>query len=331
MMSMDAMVEAAAKTARSEWYGIKSDWDAIPEDARDVWRRLARSTLLAALAAVPVGEEVERVAGWLDDEYSHAAAAGASLLRSLSASLAAVTADRDRLRAATEAFGTNLRDAWEALSAMRDQINEAIPMPSSEADLLTGPEISVSCAAIAEAVCTRVAAVTAERNEALHQVEELERNAEKVADEFERDCWKALRSLLAECHFEWDADARLEGVSAEEAREHISTTLAECDRAAERFKAERDEAIRQRDQAVEERDRLKRRTSSVLGLTYEPTGERVTIYAADRRSIDLLITAPGLVETLRQAWTAGADRVDDIDGDLAAIRKETDAKGGEHG
>jgi hypothetical protein len=88
----------------------------------------------------------------------------------------------------------------------------------------------------------QLAAVTAERDEALYRVEELECNAERVADEFERDCWKALRSLLGECHFEWDGDAQLEGVSAEEAREHISTTLAECDRAAELFKAERDEA-----------------------------------------------------------------------------------------
>jgi len=46
----------------------------------------------------------------------------------------------------------NLADAWAALSAMRDSINEHIPLPSPESDLLRGPEVSVSCSVIAEAV-----------------------------------------------------------------------------------------------------------------------------------------------------------------------------------
>jgi hypothetical protein len=275
MMVMDAMVEAAADAIRKVWGSETPDGKFIDE--------AARSAILAALAAGPVGEEVERVAGWLDDEYSHAAAAGASLLRSLSASLAAVTAERD--------------EAKHDASFMRAALGEVAHMLKT---------------------------AEAERDEALHQVEELERNAEKVADEFERDCWKALRSLLAECHFEWDADAQLEGVSAEEAREHISTTLAECDRAAERFKAERDaavaksrgfadvalrngeallkaeaerdEAIRQRDQAVEALARLHERYVLVVGNE-----------------------GPEAMEARRIVT-------------LAAIRKEpTDAKGGEHG
>lgn len=48
----------------------------------------------------------------------------------------------------------NLAEAWQALSAMRDTINEHIPLPSSESDLLTGPEFSVSCEAVATAIVT---------------------------------------------------------------------------------------------------------------------------------------------------------------------------------
>lgn len=43
-------------------------------------------------------------------------------------------------------------ETWEAMQAMRNSINEYIPMPSLESDLLQGPENSVFCAAVAEAV-----------------------------------------------------------------------------------------------------------------------------------------------------------------------------------
>lgn len=54
----------------------------------------------------------------------------------------------------------NARETWEAMCAMRDSINEHAPMPSVEADLLEGPEASVFCATVAEAV---IRALTAPR------------------------------------------------------------------------------------------------------------------------------------------------------------------------
>lgn len=54
----------------------------------------------------------------------------------------------------------NSRATFEAMVAMRNSINEHIPMPSIESDLLQGPENSVFCAAVAEAV---VSAIIAER------------------------------------------------------------------------------------------------------------------------------------------------------------------------
>jgi hypothetical protein len=263
-MTNNKTIDAIAKAIRAAMM-YPGTWEETDEGARNVWRDTAR----AALAAVPVGEEVESVAAELT-AFNHwrrtpAVVAhmptrfglgetldkAASLLRSLSASLAAVTAERDKVV-------KSMTEAYDLLAAKLDN-------------------------------------ATAERDEALDRIEELEADAERVSAEFERDCWKALRSLLAKCHFEWDGDAQLEGVSAEEAREHISTTLAECDRAAERFKAERDEAIRQRDQAVEALARLHERYVLVVGNE-----------------------GPEAMEARRIVT-------------LAAIRKETDAKGGEHG
>lgn len=63
----------------------------------------------------------------------------------------------------------NLRETFEAMCAMRDCINEHIPMPSLESDLLQGPENSVFCAAVAQAVVAEVARLKAEI-ERLHKL-----------------------------------------------------------------------------------------------------------------------------------------------------------------
>ncbi len=48
------------------------------------------------------------------------------------------------------------RETFDAMCAMRDAINEFIPMPSLESDLLQGPENSVFCATVAEAVIAEI-------------------------------------------------------------------------------------------------------------------------------------------------------------------------------
>lgn len=50
----------------------------------------------------------------------------------------------------------NSRETFDAMCAMRNSINEYLPMPSLESDLLQGPENSVFCAAVAEAVVSEV-------------------------------------------------------------------------------------------------------------------------------------------------------------------------------
>jgi hypothetical protein len=79
----------------------------------------------------------------------------------------------------------------------------------------------------------------AEEHESLQsRIEELESGYLEDAEEFERDCWKAMRSLLAECNWNWSDDPE---VTAEDAREHISITLSEVEKEAATLRAARDE------------------------------------------------------------------------------------------
>lgn len=79
-------------------------------------------------------------------------------------------AERRALRALAEGVNgpgpTNARETFDAMCAMRDSINEVIPMPSLESDLLQGPENSVFCAAVAEAVVAHVRAQAEREKEA---------------------------------------------------------------------------------------------------------------------------------------------------------------------
>lgn len=63
-------------------------------------------------------------------------------------------AEITRLRASISAYQSNGRATYEALVAMRNSINEYIPMPSIESDLLQGPEYSVFCETVATCVVT---------------------------------------------------------------------------------------------------------------------------------------------------------------------------------
>lgn len=69
-----------------------------------------------------------------------------------------------RANAANDIWRKNSRETFEAMVAMRDSINEFVPMPSLESDLLQGPENSVFCVTVADAVVsalTRANAATA--------------------------------------------------------------------------------------------------------------------------------------------------------------------------
>lgn len=66
------------------------------------------------------------------------------------------------------------RDTFDAMCAMRNAINEYISMPSLESDLLQGPENSVFCATVAEAVIKSHVRLKRDLETANYQVERLQ-------------------------------------------------------------------------------------------------------------------------------------------------------------
>lgn len=71
----------------------------------------------------------------------------------------------EAIQKSNEVWRKNSIETWSAMRAMRDAINEYTPMPSLESDLLQGPENSVFCANIAEAVIVAIVAIEAVCNE----------------------------------------------------------------------------------------------------------------------------------------------------------------------
>lgn len=88
------------------------------------------------------------------------------------------------------------------------------------ADILA--ELVIAAYEKAGGASAEIERLTRERDEALDRADELEGYAEQVSVEFEKDCWKAMRSLLEECGFDWSGD---DVVTAEDARETIHGEL----------------------------------------------------------------------------------------------------------
>ena len=65
--------------------------------------------------------------------------------------------ENQKLREANARWYNNSVDTWQAMVTMRNDINEYVPLPSIEADLLKGPENSVFLATVAECVCAALA------------------------------------------------------------------------------------------------------------------------------------------------------------------------------
>jgi hypothetical protein len=84
-----------------------------------------------------------------------------------------------------------------------------------------------------EQAADEITRLQGERDEANDRIEELEDHQEILAVDFEKDCWKAMRSLLMLVGF----DDFSEGVSAEDAREVIAEAFENCSSEGARWKA----------------------------------------------------------------------------------------------
>ena len=95
-------------------------------------------------------------------------------LRKAADMITTLAAENATLRQHNDIRGQNMRDTWEAMQAMRDAINDHIPLPSTESDLLQGPENSVFCEVVATAVIGALATLRASEAAALDRVKVLE-------------------------------------------------------------------------------------------------------------------------------------------------------------
>lgn len=104
-------------------------------------------------------------------QYAHQRANARRIARlpDLEAAYLTLAAENATLRQHNDIRGQNMRDTWEAMQAMRDAINDHIPLPSTESDLLQGPENSVFCEVVATAVIGALATLRAEMREAAMQ------------------------------------------------------------------------------------------------------------------------------------------------------------------
>jgi uncharacterized protein (DUF1330 family) len=103
--------------------------------------------------------------------------------------------------------------------------------------ILTDPPQPTALNALLSEAASALLALEGERDASLERVDELEAQGESVSTDFEKDCWVAMRSLLNVCHFDWrDVDPG-EGVTADDAREYIATTINEVEAAGERYLA----------------------------------------------------------------------------------------------
>ena len=102
----------------------------------------------------------------------------------------------------------------------------------------TTAPIQQEAAATIRALAAENARLRAERDEQRERAEEAEseitRAQEQVSDEFEGDCWKAMRNLLDRTGFDW-SDYSEDGVTASDAQRWIVEEL-------DRLEAERDAA-----------------------------------------------------------------------------------------
>lgn len=106
----------------------------------------------------------------------------ADLFAAFDAEIARLTAERGDAIRAKDCFQRMTRAHWEALCAMRNSINEFIPMPNTDSGPLFSPEDGPIYANIAELV---IADLTESRAYALALEQELRDRAEKA--EAERD------------------------------------------------------------------------------------------------------------------------------------------------
>lgn len=144
---------------------------------------------------------------------------------SITAALVQFSAETQAALEGQEHFRRNLRETFDAMCAMRDNINEHIPMPSLESDLLQGPENSIFCATVAEAVIAAsrdlVPALIADRDRLAAEVERL-----TDALKFREEMHESAMAERDDCIMDW-SEAKSEIARLTAKRDAAMAGLAE--------------------------------------------------------------------------------------------------------
>lgn len=103
------------------------------------------------------------------------------------AEIARLTAERDDAIRAKDCFQRMTRAHWEALCAMRNSINEYVPLPNTDSGPLFSPEDGPIYADIAERVVAEIARLTDNLSESRTYELALEQELRARAEQIERD------------------------------------------------------------------------------------------------------------------------------------------------
>jgi hypothetical protein len=106
--------------------------------------------------------QIEGIIAWTNDAFIRGPHETAHIAKCLPDTIRALATEVLESRAAEERWRSNSRETFDAMVAMRNDINEHIPLPSIESDLARGPGNDVFCAEVAQGVVTTLAAKDAE-------------------------------------------------------------------------------------------------------------------------------------------------------------------------
>ena len=135
-----------------------------PRKEAAAWALAEIARLRAQIAAPGDGEiaaMAKRAAEWWEYDPGQLIPQMATALTALQADLAAAEARAEKAERDRDCFQRMTRAHWEALCAMRNEINEHIPMPSTDSGPLFSPENGPIYADIAERVIAELKEIRA--------------------------------------------------------------------------------------------------------------------------------------------------------------------------